>query len=118
MDSNFSCGSRIRALRIERGLSQEQLALAAGITPAYLGLVEREKKNPTVSIIERICRAMNISLAAFFSEAEASPAGTDEAEQQILCQLAILSSEEKRLVSTTIRNILLLRSMGIQNSKK
>lgn len=37
MDKNFSIGNRVRKLRNERNLSQEQLALTAEITTAYLG---------------------------------------------------------------------------------
>ncbi|WP_313584876.1 helix-turn-helix domain-containing protein [Lacrimispora sp.] len=54
MKNNFKTGDRIKELRIEQGLSQEQLALRAKITPTYLGLVERnEKKNPTINMMSR-----------------------------------------------------------------
>lgn len=48
-----------------RGLSQEQLALASGITTTYLGLLERNLKNPTIKVIEQICNALQISLQDF-----------------------------------------------------
>ena len=37
MEHNFSIGQRVRELRKQNYLSQEQLALAAEITTAYLG---------------------------------------------------------------------------------
>lgn len=55
MNNNFNTGERIHELRTQQGLSQEQLALRAEITPTYLGLVERNLKNPTIKIIEQIC---------------------------------------------------------------
>ena len=66
MNNNFNTGERVRELRVKYGLSQEQLALHAEITTTYLGLIERNLKNPTIKIIEQICNALNISLADFF----------------------------------------------------
>ncbi len=42
--SNYSVGKRIREIRLKKHFSQEQIALRAGITPAYLGQIEREEK--------------------------------------------------------------------------
>ena len=109
MNANFSCGERIRQLRNERGLSQEQVALTADITPAYLGLVERGKRNATVAIVERICMAMNLSLAEFFSEATYSREVEDDVGRQILHWIAPLSEEEKRLCLQLIRTALQLK---------
>lgn len=65
MNNNFNTEDRIHELRIQQGLSQEQLALRSEITTTYLGLIERNMKNPTVKIIEQICRSLNIGLADF-----------------------------------------------------
>ena len=54
----FDFGQRLRFLRMQRSLSQEELALTAGITPAYLGMVERGEKNPTLITIEKLCCAL------------------------------------------------------------
>ena len=44
---SYNIGLRLRNLRKTARLSQEQTALAANITPAYLGQIERnEKTNP------------------------------------------------------------------------
>ena len=118
MKGNFSCGKRIRALRVERGLSQEELANAAEITPAYLGQVERGQKNPTVLTIERICDALNISLAAFFSEAVPRLSVEDEAEKQILGQLGMLTPEEKNIILQAIKNMMQLRVVAVHNRKE
>ena len=117
MPTNFSCGDRIRELRTERGLSQEQLALTAGITPAYLGLVERGTRNATVRVIERLCHAMNVSLASFFAADSTPSPGIDETEQQLLGQLSILTDEEKSVILQTVRSVLQLRTIAIRNSR-
>ena len=112
MKGNFSCGNRIRALRNERSLSQERLALNAGITPAYLGLVERGKRNATVATVERVCDAMNISLSEFFSTADSPVQGEDEVGQQILCQLNGLSDEEKQSFLQLVKQVLHIQKLG------
>lgn len=115
MDTNFSCGERIRELRAERALSQEQLAITAGITPAYLGLVERGRRNATVLTIERICTALNISLADFFSTARPCKPLEDEIGLRILHQLSGLSDEEKSICLQLIKTVMQLRLHSIQN---
>ena len=113
MDSNFSCGNRIKELRKARALSQETLALNAGITTTYLGLVERGKKNATVATIEAICYALNISLADFFSVADSPISVEDDTGIQILHQLTGLSDNEKQLILQIIKNVVQLRHLGI-----
>ena len=60
-------GERIRALRSKRGLSQEQLALKAGLTPSFIGQIERGLKSPTVTSIEKIVNALDVKFEDVFS---------------------------------------------------
>ena len=73
MSKNFNIGYRIYELRNDRGLSQEQLALQAEITPTYLGQIERNLKNPTVHVIEKLCFSMNLSHRCFTSVSHFHP---------------------------------------------
>lgn len=111
MNKNFSCGNRIKELRIERGLTQERLALTAGITPAYLGLVERGQKNATVAIIESICDALNVSLADFFSVYSSVDTPKD-IDLQILSNIKTLSAQEKEVLLSIIKNLMEFRDLG------
>ena len=108
----------MKELRIARGLSQERLALNAGITPAYLGLVEREKRNATVAIIERICMAMNVSLAEFFAVDTAVADSIDATSQQILFEISGLKETEKQLVLQIVKNAIELQKMGAQKKEE
>ena len=73
---SYNIGLRLRNLRKAARLSQEQTALAANITPAYLGQIERNEKNPTILTIEKLCTVFNISLSEFFSNHK--PASNDD----------------------------------------
>ncbi|MEL6098788.1 helix-turn-helix domain-containing protein [Stenotrophomonas maltophilia] len=50
----------VRRLRKERGLSQEELAEAAGVHRTYVGMIERGEKNVTIYNIERIVIALDV----------------------------------------------------------
>ena len=59
-------GNRIRALRKQRGLSQEKLALKAGIDQTYLAGIETGKRNATLLSLEKVAIALDISMRDFF----------------------------------------------------
>lgn len=59
-------GNRIRALRKQRGLSQEKLALKAGIDRTYLAGIETGKRNATLLSLEKVAIALDISMRDFF----------------------------------------------------
>lgn len=59
-------GNRIRALRKQRGLSQEKLALKAGIDRTYLADIETGKRNATLLSLEKVAIALDISMRDFF----------------------------------------------------
>ena len=63
-------GERVRQRRIESGMSQEELAARAGVHRTYIGMIERAEKNITLENIERVCKALNVSLGDFFRDFE------------------------------------------------
>lgn len=53
-------GRVLRAIRKEGGLSQEALALEAGIDRNFVSLMERGLNQPSLSTIFKICKALNL----------------------------------------------------------
>ncbi len=51
-------GQNVRRLREEAGLSQEKLALEAELDRTYVSGVERGVRNPTVTVLARIAKAL------------------------------------------------------------
>lgn len=58
---------RITEKRIKAELSRNEVARRAELTEAYIGLLERGLRNPTVDVIERICGALGITIQEFFA---------------------------------------------------
>lgn len=57
---------RIREERKRLGLSQEEFAAKSGFHRTYIGMIERAERNITLSNIEKVARALNISLSDLF----------------------------------------------------
>ena len=57
---------RMRATRIESGLSQQQLADAVDATRQTIGLIEAGRYNPSLKLCVAICRALGKTLDELF----------------------------------------------------
>ena len=63
MDARAIIGWNLRRLRVAQSLSQERLALAAGIDRAYVGRVERGSENVTITTLEAMAKALAVPVA-------------------------------------------------------
>lgn len=61
-----SFGRKVQMRRKELKLSQEQLAEEAGLHRTYIGMIERAEKNVTFVNIEKIAKALKISIPELF----------------------------------------------------
>lgn len=68
MDALALVAFNLRKLRVARGLSQEALAVDAGIDRTYVSRMERGMENPTVAVLARLSNAIGVEIVAFFSE--------------------------------------------------
>lgn len=55
-------GLRVRAVRTERGLSQEKLAELSGLHRTYISSLERGERNVSLQAIEKLAKAFGISV--------------------------------------------------------
>lgn len=62
-------GKKIRSLRKAAGISQERLALAAGLDCSHLGKIERREVNFTEASLYQIALALNCSAQELLPEA-------------------------------------------------
>lgn len=66
MDIKNKIGNRIRKLRHERNLSQEQFANLCGLDRTYIAGIEQGKRNVSIVNLEKIAKAFEISLNELF----------------------------------------------------
>lgn len=64
----YAFGQRVRKLRLERCLSQEELADKCGLHRTYISDVELGKRNVSLENIARIAESLEISLPDLFLE--------------------------------------------------
>jgi transcriptional regulator with XRE-family HTH domain len=54
---------RVKRIREQRGMTQEQLAEKAGISRTYLARLETARHDPTLSMLEKIAKALRVDVA-------------------------------------------------------
>lgn len=79
MDARDLLAWNMRRLRVERGLSQEKLALDSGIDRTYVSRLERRIENPSIAIVEKLALTLDVPIARMFAE----PARGDTAPQPL-----------------------------------
>src|SRR4030095_9603248 len=60
-------GSNLRPLRTRRGLSLERLAQISGVSRAMLGQIELGQSAPTINVLWKIARALEVTFSALIS---------------------------------------------------
>ena len=61
-------GERVREIRREKGLSQEELSFKAGLHRTYIGMIERAEKYITLLNIEKMANALEVNINDLFKQ--------------------------------------------------
>ena len=67
MDIKLLVGKRVKELRNNLGISQEELADLTDLDRTYITSVECGKRNISIVNIEKLAKALKVSLAEFFT---------------------------------------------------
>jgi transcriptional regulator with XRE-family HTH domain len=57
---------KLRRIRVDRGIPQKQLVYDAGIDRSYMGGLERQTENPTIDLLDRLAKTLDVHLSEFF----------------------------------------------------
>lgn len=68
MDLKEKIGIRVKALRKQRGLNQEQLSVLIGKVHDVVSNVERGKTSSSLDLIESICEALKVPVSELFED--------------------------------------------------
>lgn len=66
-------GRKIRDLRLRRGLTVQRLAWAAGLSKGFISQLENGRTSPSLATLQRLARALEISVAYLVVEEEQAP---------------------------------------------
>ena len=62
MDIKEKFGLRLKTLRKEKGLSQEELAERSGLNRPYISGIEQGKRNVSLEVMEKLSEALGVGI--------------------------------------------------------
>lgn len=65
-EANILFGRRLASIRVERGMTQKDLAEVCGLNRTYVGSIERAEKSATINMIHKLAKGLGISPKEFF----------------------------------------------------
>jgi Predicted transcriptional regulators len=90
-------GRNLRRLRTQRGYSLSRLAEASGVSRAMLGQIELGRSVPSIGVLWKVARALDVRFAAFTVDARADGASVIRA-----ASAKILMSQDGTFASTAL----------------
>jgi transcriptional regulator with XRE-family HTH domain len=109
--SHLQVASAIRMLRQKSGLSQRQLALRMAVPRTYVSKIENEKAMPTLSSLQRLATALEVSMADLLKgssrslEDEIADLMHDEFIAEIIQCLDKLDSMQRSSLLSQVRDL-------------
>lgn len=108
---HLNLATSIRSLRLRSGLSQRQLAGRMSVPRTYVSKIENEKATPTLSSLERLARALEVSVPELLSggeknrQDEISDLVKDQFIAEILPFVSQLNGMQMSSVLTQLRDL-------------
>lgn len=97
-------GHRLRAIRKDKGWTQEELGARADTSYKFIGEIERGQQNPSFDILAKIADALDVELFELFRfEQEATK--RKDIESQMVKILRGISEEDLRKIFFVVRGI-------------
>ena len=99
-------GDRIRRLRLQRGLTQEELADRCELSKGFISLVERDLTSPSIATLVDILESLGTDLKTFFSEAGDEKLVFGEKDVSVKEDEEVLKGCIKWLVPSAQKNVM------------
>src|ERR1700675_1451658 len=108
---HLNLAASIRALRLRNGLSQRQLATRMSVPRTYVSKIENEKATPTLSSLERLARALEVTVPDLLTggernrQEEIRDLMQDQFVAEILPFIAQLNGMQMSSILTQVRDL-------------
>lgn len=97
MDSKRRFGDRIKSIRLQLKLSQEEMAFRCGITAAQVGYIERGERTATLETVEKLAAGLNMTSSELLDYGkEPNVKSYDEITNKIISIALGLSTIERK----------------------
>lgn len=93
-------GLRIRRIRLESGISQEQLAERCSLTPSYVSKVETGASKGRLETYYKIAEALNVSIDSFLA-----PKLKNSPDKNFINLYLNLTKDQKELLYAIMNNL-------------
>jgi transcriptional regulator with XRE-family HTH domain len=84
-------GNAIRVVRTAAGMRQRAVAKKLGVSPNYISLIERGKREPSISLLNRLAHVLEVPVGVFFlwqdADKEAIASGKLDRIRELLVRL-------------------------------
>lgn len=101
----MTLGNAIKLIRTARGARQVELAKSMKTSPNYISLVEKDKREPSISFLTRLARELSVPVSMFFmcQELEESPNATAELRElaEMLIRLQSMAPTRRKRGKST-----------------
>jgi transcriptional regulator with XRE-family HTH domain len=101
-------GDRIRQLRKERALSQEQLGDESDLHCTHIGSIERGQKNWSIDTLIKVAKGLNVEVVDLFNF-PMPPADTKKMKKALIEDINTSSPEAIKIVSDLLKSLKSLR---------
>ena len=106
MDIEKYIPERMNELCARKKISRYQLSAMTGISQSALSSISKKKTVPTVITLDKICRALGISLSEFFeSEGRVKSGCITEEQREVLKLWETLTKEEQRFIKICMQSL-------------
>lgn len=99
-------GKRIKEIRKRKNFTQEELAWKVGVSPNFIGLIERGEKRPSIETLFKIIDALGISISTFFDDFKYQIEEEDVLIKKISSYLKEGTEKEKKIIYQIVKSII------------
>ncbi|MCM8785047.1 MAG: helix-turn-helix domain-containing protein [Candidatus Omnitrophica bacterium] len=99
-------GKKIKEIRKTKKYTQSELAWAIGVSPNFIGLIERGKKMPSLKTLFKISKTLEIPISYFFEEFKYQLHEEDILIKKISSLLKETSEDDKKVIYKLVKSII------------
>ena len=77
-------GATIKKIRLAQNLTLQAVSETTDLSVGYLSLLERGLTSPTISNLQKVCKALNITMSSLLSSTEKSPLLVKEKDRELI----------------------------------